>query len=201
MHPGRAKKRKFQIPPVPPLTGRACRRYTVGMIHIALIEPEIPQNTGNIARTCAATGAALHLVRPLGFSLDDRYLKRAGLDYWPLAQVRVHDDFPTLLACLPDVPRVYFTTKAEAAYTDFTYPGEVMLVFGRETAGLPEALLRRYPAACARIPMRGEARSLNLSNSVAVAVYEALRQQDFAGLEAAGSLTGRDDAPPWLDYL
>lgn len=171
------------------------------MIHIVLVEPEIPQNTGNIARTCAATGAALHLIRPLGFSLDDRYLKRAGLDYWPLAQVQVHDDFPALLAGYPNLPRYFFTTKGAQPYTSFTYPRDAMLVFGRETRGLPEALLTKYPGNCARIPMRAEARSLNLSNSVAIALYEVLRQQGFDGLLETGEPTGREDAPPWLDYI
>lgn len=171
------------------------------MIHIVLVEPEIPQNTGNIARTCAATGAALHLIKPLGFSLEDRYLKRAGLDYWPMAKVQVHEDFPSLLAQYPDVPRYFFTTKGAQPYTAFAYPREAMLVFGRETRGLPEALLRKYPGDCARIPMREGARSLNLSNSVAVALYEVLRQQSFDGLLAAGEDTGREDAPPWLDYI
>lgn len=171
------------------------------MMHIVLIEPEIPQNTGNIARTCAATASMLHLVRPLGFSLDDKYLKRAGLDYWPLARVQVHDDFPSLLAEYPGLPHYFFTTKGAQPYTSFAYPKEALLVFGCETRGLPEALLTKYPGACARIPMLAQARSLNLSNSVAVALYEALRQHDFAGLLEEGSLTGRDDAPPWLDYL
>lgn len=171
------------------------------MLHIVLVEPEIPQNTGNIARTCAATGAALHLVRPLGFSLEDRYLKRAGLDYWPLAQVRVHDDFPAALHALAGAPLYFFTTKGARPYADFAYPHDTALVFGCETRGLPEALLRRYPGACARIPMVGAARSLNLSNAVAVAVYEVLRQHGFGGLSTEGALTGREDAPPWLDYV
>ncbi|MDL2319406.1 tRNA (cytidine(34)-2'-O)-methyltransferase [Eubacteriales bacterium OttesenSCG-928-A19] len=170
-------------------------------MHIVLVEPEIPQNTGNIARTCAATGSTLHLVRPLGFSLSDRYLKRAGLDYWPMARVNVHDDFPALLAAFPGHALYFFTTKAARSYADFRYPEDAMLVFGRETRGLPESLLARYPGQCARIPMLEGARSLNLSNSVAVAVYEALRQHDFAGLTEAGALTGREDAPPWLDYI
>ncbi len=172
------------------------------MIQIVLVEPEIPQNTGNIARTCAATGAALHLVRPLGFSLSDRYLKRAGLDYWPMAQVTVHDDFPSVLARYPGQPLFFFTTKGARPYTEFEYPSDALLVFGRETRGLPEALLEKYPGQCARIPMQEGARSLNLSNSVAVALYEALRQRGFEGLLAEGAVTGREeDAPPWLDYV
>ena len=152
------------------------------MIRVVLVEPEIPQNTGNIARTCAATGSALHLIRPLGFSLDDRYMRRAGLDYWPQAQVSVHDDLASCLALFPGWPYFLFTTKGKKAYTEFAYPMDCLLLFGKETAGLPEALLRQHPDRCARIPMRDSLRSLNLSNSVAVAVYEALRQQDFCGL-------------------
>lgn len=181
-------------------SARDCR-YTVFMIHIILVEPEIPQNTGNIARTCAATGAALHLVRPLGFSLDDRYVRRAGLDYWPMARVTAHDDFPTAIRALPGVPLFFFTTKGAKPFASFAYPEEAALVFGRETRGLPEALLKKYPGQCARIPMREGARSLNLANSVAVALYEALRQQGYPGLLGEGAPTGRDDAPPWLDYL
>jgi len=172
------------------------------MMHIVLIEPEIPQNTGNIARTCAATGAALHLIKPLGFSLDDRYLRRAGLDYWSMAQVSIHDDFPALMAAYPGLPVFLFTTKGARPYTSYQYPRDAMLVFGRETRGLPEALLRRYPDHCARVPMREGARSLNLSNSVAIALYEALRQQEFPGLLGEGVLTGREEeSPPWLDYV
>lgn len=172
------------------------------MTHIVLIEPEIPQNTGNIARTCAATGACLHLVRPLGFSLEDRYLKRAGLDYWPMARIRVHDTFPGLLSEYPGAALFFFTTKGAKPYTSFAYPKDTFLVFGPETRGLPEPLLARHPDRCARIPMRGGARSLNLSNSVAVALYEALRQRGFEGLEEKGSLTGRqEDAPEWLDHV
>ncbi|MCL1964187.1 MAG: tRNA (uridine(34)/cytosine(34)/5-carboxymethylaminomethyluridine(34)-2'-O)-methyltransferase TrmL [Firmicutes bacterium] len=171
-------------------------------MHIVLIEPEIPQNTGNIARTCAATGSMLHLVRPLGFSLDDRYLKRAGLDYWPMARVQAYDDFAALRRRLPDKPLYLFTTKGARPFTSYAYEKDAMLVFGRETRGLPEKLLEKYPDRCARIPMRPGARSLNLSNSVAVALYEALRQQGFEGLAERGSVTGREeDTPDWLDYV
>jgi len=171
------------------------------MLHVVLVEPEIPQNTGNIARTCAATGAMLHLIEPLGFSLDDRYMKRAGLDYWPKTQVKVHPDFLSFLREYPECPLVFFTTKGARPYTEFTYPKEIALVFGRETRGLPEALLARFPDRCARLPMKGEIRSLNLSNAVAVAVYEALRQQGFEGMCEAGELTGRDDDEPWVEAL
>ena len=172
------------------------------MMHVVLVEPEIPQNTGNIARTCAATGAALHLIRPLGFSLDDRYLKRAGLDYWPMAHVRVHDDFPALRAEHPNAPLFFFTTKGARPFAQFALPDGALLVFGRETRGLPEALLKKHPGQCARIPMREGARSLNLANSVAVALYEALRQQGYPGLLGEGHITGRaQDAPDWVDYV
>ena len=112
-------------------------------LNIVLVEPEIPQNTGNIARTCAATGAELHLVRPLGFSLDDRYMRRAGLDYWPMARVRVHEDFAALRRALPDAPMYLFTTKGSRPYTAYAYERDAMLVFGRETRGLPEKLLEK----------------------------------------------------------
>lgn len=172
------------------------------MLHIVLVEPEIPQNTGNIARTCAATGSELHLVKPLGFSLEDRYLKRAGLDYWPLVRVRVHERFADVLAAYPDAPFYYASTKAPRGYAEVAYPEDVFLVFGRESRGLPENLLKRVYDRCVRIPMIPGARSLNLSNSVAIVAYEALRQHGFAGLEAKGALTGRDEAPgAWMDYL
>ena len=172
------------------------------MIHIVLVEPEIPQNTGNIARTCAATGSELHLVKPLGYSLEDKYLKRAGLDYWPLVKVHVHENFAELLAAYPDAPFFYASTKAPRSYAQAEYPRDVFLVFGRESCGLPENLLERVYDRCIRIPMRPEARSLNLSNSVAIVLYEALRQTDFPGLSSQGHLTGRDEEPaPWLDYV
>ena len=169
------------------------------MLHVVLYEPEIPQNTGNVVRTCAAAGAMLHLIEPLGFSLADRYLKRAGLDYWDWATIRVHPDFPAFRREFPDLPLFLFTTKGAVRHTDVRYPEEAALVFGRETRGLPEAMLRRMPQACVRLPMRPGIRSMNLSNTVAVAVFEALRQRDFAGLETQGHLTGRDDEEPWMD--
>lgn len=172
------------------------------MLHIVLIEPEIPQNTGNIARTCAATGSALHLVKPLGFKLEDRYLKRAGLDYWPMVRLTVHDSFADVLAANKDVPFFYASTKAPQSYAQVRYAADCFVVFGRESRGLPENLLERVYDRCIRIPMTPGARSLNLSNSVAIVTYEALRQQGFAGLEQAGALTGRQEEPgPWLDYL
>lgn len=158
------------------------------MFHVVLVEPEIPQNAGNIARTCAATGCVLHLVRPLGFEITDRYLKRAGLDYWHLVDVRVHDDLAAFLAAYPEARMHLFTTKARKTYTQADFREGDFLVFGRETRGLEEEFLLAHADACVRIPMREEARSLNLSNSVAIAVYEGLRQNVFGGLECAGSL-------------
>lgn len=172
------------------------------MLHVVLIEPEIPQNTGNIARTCAATGSELHLVKPLGFKLEDRYLKRAGLDYWPLVKVHVHEDFSQVLAQYPDAPFFYASTKAPRSYAQASYPRDAFLVFGKESRGLPENLLERVYDRCVRIPMAPGARSLNLSNSVAIIVYEALRQQGFEGLVSEGHLTGREEeADAWMDYL
>ncbi len=172
------------------------------MIHIVLIEPEIPQNTGNIARTCAATGSELHLVEPLGYQLSDKYLKRAGLDYWHLVNVHVHKDFAELLSAYPQGEFYYASTKAPRSYAQVAYPKDVFLVFGREARGLPENLLERVYDRCIRIPMVEGARSLNLSNSVAIVAYEALRQHDFAHLLDHGQLTGREEAPgAWMDYL
>ncbi len=158
-------------------------------INIVLHCPEIPQNTGNIARTCAATGAALHLIRPLGFEIDDKKLKRAGLDYWDKLDITFYDDEEAFFRRHADKSIYYFTTKAPRSYTDITYPDEVYLMFGRETAGLPETLLQQHPDTCVRIPMLPNLRSLNLSNSVAVAVYEVLRQREFAQLSEIGNPT------------
>lgn len=156
-------------------------------LNIVLVEPQIPQNTGNIARTCAATGARLHLVKPMGFTVEDKKLKRAGLDYWHLLDITYYEGIKELFARCPG-PFFYFTTKAPRRYTDVSYPDGAYLVFGREDAGLPEALLAAHPERCVRLPMISAARSLNLSNTVAVGVYEALRQQDFAGLLDTGRL-------------
>lgn len=156
-------------------------------IHIVLHQPEIPQNTGNIARTCAATGASLHLIRPLGFELDDRKLKRAGLDYWDKLDIHYYDDLADFYRQNPDAAVYYFSTKAPRAHVDVTYPDTVYLMFGKESAGLPEAELASHPDTCVRIPMLPNLRSLNLSNSVAVAVYEVLRQHDFEHLSTHGS--------------
>ncbi len=158
--------------------------------HIALVEPEIPQNTGNIARTCAATGARLHLVKPLGFSIEDRYLKRAGLDYWDEVFVSLSDSFEELRGNYINHTFFYASTKAERAYTQVEYPEDCFLVFGKETAGLPESLLKANRANCIRIPMRPDIRSLNLSNSVAVILYEALRQHGFKNMNQKGKMGG-----------
>lgn len=158
-------------------------------INIVLIEPEIPQNTGNIARTCAATGASLHLVEPMGFKVDDRKLKRAGLDYWHSLDITYYKDINDFFEKNKGEEFYYFTTKAPQAYSHVKYPERVFLVFGKETKGLPEELLYANRERCVRMPMRESLRSLNLSNTVAIAVYETFRQRDFEGLEEAGQLT------------
>jgi tRNA (cytidine/uridine-2'-O-)-methyltransferase len=156
------------------------------MFNVVLVEPEIPQNTGNIARTCAATGCVLHLVGPLGFSLDDRYLKRAGLDYWSLVDVRYYENYREFEEKNPSASMYFLTTKAKKCYADVAYESGCYLVFGKETAGLPQELLNAHREKCVRIPMVDDARSLNLSNSVAIVVYEALRQNGFRGLKIQG---------------
>ena len=148
-------------------------------MHVVLFEPEIPQNTGNIVRTCAATGTKLHLIKPLGFSLEDKYLKRSGLDYWEFAVMTVHDSFAKLKALYPDGDFYFATTKGDKKYTDIKFPSDAFLVFGKETAGLPKDLLTANSEKIMRIPMVAETRSLNLANSVAIVLYEALRQHDF----------------------
>lgn len=157
-------------------------------LNIVLVEPEIPQNTGNIARTCAATGAKLHLVRPMGFEVDDKKLKRAGLDYWYLLDITYYENLGDFYAKNPDGKFYYFTTKAQKRHSDVEYPDKCFLVFGKETAGLPEELLLKNKETCVRIPMIDDARSLNLSNSVAIAVYETLRQWDYPALQSKGEL-------------
>ncbi len=151
-------------------------------VDIVLLEPEIPQNTGNIARTCAALGCKLHLIEPLGFSLEDKYLKRAGLDYWTLLEVDVHKNIDTFLNANPGGVLFFFSKKADRAYHEAAFAGQCFLVFGKETLGLPDSLLETYRDACYRIPMREGARSLNLANSVAITAYEAFRQNGFPGL-------------------
>lgn len=157
------------------------------MFNIVLVEPEIPQNTGNIVRTCAATGCRLHLVRPLGFEVSDKYLKRAGLDYWHFVDITYYDSVDELFAKNPDGKFYFFSTKAAKTHSDVTYREGDFLVFGKETRGLPETLLAEHYKDAVRIPMIGEIRSLNLANSVAVAVYEAWRQTGYA----QGNFCGR----------
>lgn len=158
------------------------------MFHIVLVEPEIPQNAGNIARTCAATGTALHMIRPLGFEVSDKYLKRAGLDYWHLVDISYYDSFEELKEKYKGARFFYFTTKARHRHSDVKFQDGDFLVFGKETKGLPEELLMENEETCLRIPMYSEARSLNLSNSAAIAVYEALRQTNYDGLTEEGEL-------------
>lgn len=159
-------------------------------LNVVLIEPEIPQNTGNISRTCAATGARLHLVGPMGFRLDDKKMKRAGLDYWPLLDITVYENAQAFFS-QNSGPFFYFSTKARRVYTEVTYPDGAYLVFGKETAGLPEEWLRDHPDNSVRLPMLDDeaARSLNLSNAVAVGTYEVLRQWGFPLLRTEGRLT------------
>ena len=158
-------------------------------INVVLLEPEIPQNTGNIARTCAATDSALHLIRPLGFEINDKHLKRAGLDYWQYLDLTYYDSFEDFMSKHGDKEIYFFSTKARLCYAEAEYGDEVFLVFGKETAGLPQWLREKYRERCIRIPMISEARSLNLSNSVAILAYEALRQQGFPNLLETGSMT------------
>lgn len=155
-------------------------------MHIVLIEPEIPGNTGNIARLCAATGIELHLVKPLGFSIDDKHLKRAGLDYWHLVKVHVHENFAEVKAIYPDHKFHYCSTKAPRAHSEAQFGRDDMLVFGKETAGIPEDILKANWEHCIRIPMIEGARSLNLSNAAAIVAYEAMRQLDYANLLQEG---------------
>lgn len=158
-------------------------------INIVLCEPEIPQNTGNIARTCAATGASLHLIRPLGFEIDNAKLKRAGLDYWDKLDITYYEGLDDFFSRHSDATVFYFSTKAKNNYSDIKYEGDVWIMFGKETRGLPEELLHANPDTTVRIPMRDHLRSLNLSNSVAIAVYEILRQWNFEGMQQEGELT------------
>lgn len=158
------------------------------MLNVVLVEPEIPANTGNIARTCAITGAKLHLIRPLGFDISDRSLKRAGLDYWHLLDVRVYDNLEDFFR-KNEVRELWcMTTKAPRSYAEAEFHDGCYLFFGKETKGLPEDFLADHYDSCLRIPMRPTLRSLNLSNSVAITVYEALRQMDFPGMQEAGRM-------------
>lgn len=158
-------------------------------LNIVLVEPQIPQNTGNISRTCAVTGARLHLVRPFGFEITDKHLKRAGLDYWDKLDISYYDDMSDFFSKNSCGEFFYFTTKGRIVHSDMKYPDNAYLIFGREDKGLPEKLLYENPERCVRIPMRPELRSLNLSNSAAIAVYEVLRQWDYPELSTEGKLT------------
>lgn len=166
-------------------------------LNIVLVEPEIPQNTGNIARTCAATGSRLHIVEPMGFKIDDKKLKRAGLDYWHLLDITYYDNLDDFFAKNQGGSFFYFSTKATKAHSSVEYPDNCFLVFGKETAGLPEKLLFENQESCVRLPMIQDpaARSLNLSNSVAVGVYEVLRQWNYPDLLVRGKLRSYD----WKD--
>lgn len=166
------------------------KRFLKGfiMFNIVLIEPEIPQNTGNIVRTCAATGARLHLVRPLGFEVSDKYLKRAGLDYWHYVDISYYDNVEELFAKNPSAKFYFFTSKGKKTHSEAEYRDGDFLVFGKETAGIPEELLVRHEETCLRIPMAGDIRCLNLSNAVAVALYEALRQTGYENMNTKGRL-------------
>ncbi len=160
------------------------------MLNIVLVEPEIPQNCGNIARTCAATGSRLHLIRPLGFDISDKAVKRAGLDYWHLVEVRDYENLESFFAIHPEAKNNLWlaTTKAPHAYYEAAFTEDCWLFFGKETAGLPQDFRDAYYDRCIRLPMRAEARSLNLSNSVAILTYEALRQTGFPGLCGTGEM-------------
>lgn len=160
------------------------------MLNIVLHEPEIPANTGNIGRTCCATGTRLHLIGPLGFSLSEKALKRAGMDYWQHLDVTVYDDYNDFLNKNPNAKIYYATTKAPNVYSQVSYEPDCYIMFGKESAGIPEEILVNNQETCVRIPMNQEIRSLNLSNSVAVVLYEALRQNEFAGMELEGHLRG-----------
>lgn len=157
-------------------------------LNIVLIEPEIPQNTGNIARSCAATGARLHLVGPMGFHITDKQVKRAGLDYWDKLDITYYDSTAEFFEKNQGGEFFYFTTKAEQTHSEVQYPNNCFLVFGKETRGLPEPLLKANHDRCVRLPMRGIIRSLNLSNAVAVGLYEVLRQWDYPALSLKGQL-------------
>ena len=157
-------------------------------MNIVLHEPEIPANTGNIGRTCVATGTSLHLIKPLGFDISDKAVRRAGMDYWKELDLRVYENFEEFVEKNPGA-RIYMaTTKARKAYTEVEYKGNDFIMFGKESAGIPEEILVKYEDTSVRIPMIGEIRSLNLSNSVSIILYEALRQQDFEGMKLKGNL-------------
>lgn len=157
-------------------------------MNIVLLEPEIPANTGNIGRTCVATGTKLHLIKPLGFSLDEKQLKRAGMDYWSKLDVSVYLNYEDFCEKNPDAKVYMATTKSKQTYTEVKYEPDCFIMFGKESAGIPEEILVENKASCIRIPMLSNIRSLNLSNSAAIVLYEALRQNDFCGMETEGDL-------------
>ncbi len=157
-------------------------------MHIVLHEPEIPANTGNIGRTCVATGTTLHLIEPLGFRLDEKAIKRAGMDYWKDLDVRTYINYEDFLDKNPDAKIWYATTKAHHCYSDVSFGPDDYIMFGKESAGIPEEILADHEDTCIRIPMKSEIRSLNLSNSVAVILYESLKQGEFKGMEEVGEL-------------
>ena len=158
------------------------------MINIVLLEPEIPANTGNIGRSCVATGSSLHLIKPLGFSLDEKHLRRAGMDYWKDLDIKIYENFEDFMSKNPGANLYFATTKARHCYTDAEFKDGDFIVFGKESAGIPEEILIEHEEGCIRIPMVGETRSLNLSNSVAIVLYEALRQNGFKGMNEQGEL-------------
>lgn len=158
------------------------------MLNIVLFEPEIPQNTGNIGRTCVATGTRLHLIGPMGFQISEKAVKRAGMDYWKEVDVTEYDGYEDFINKNPHAKIYFATTKARRRYTDVQFEDDCYLMFGKESAGIPEELLVAHEDTCIRIPMYGDTRSINLSNSVAIVLYEALRQHDFAGLKSKGEL-------------
>ena len=157
-------------------------------MNIVLLEPEIPENTGNIGRTCVATGSTLHLIRPLGFNIDEKAVRRAGLDYWQHLDLRVYDDYADFCEKNPDARIFYATTKGRNVYSEVKFEQNDFIMFGKESAGIPEEILIKHPAECIRIPMIGDIRSLNLGNSVAVVLYEALRQNNFESMRLQGEL-------------
>ena len=157
-------------------------------MNIVLLEPEIPANTGNIGRTCVATGTKLHLIKPLGFDISDKAVRRAGMDYWKDLDLAVYENFEEFLEKNPKAKIYMATTKAENVYTEVEYGPDDYIMFGKESAGIPEEILLKYPETSVRIPMIGEIRSLNLSNSVAIMLYEALRQNQFGGMNRKGAL-------------
>ncbi len=157
-------------------------------MNIVLLEPEIPENTGNIGRTCVATGSTLHLIRPLGFNIDEKAVRRAGLDYWQHLDLRVYDDYADFCEKNPDAKIFYATTKGRNVYSEVKFEQNDYIMFGKESAGIPEEILIKHPNECIRIPMIGDIRSLNLGNSVAVVLYEALRQNNFESMRLQGEL-------------